>query len=130
MVKALEQEQESYRSRLFHFKGMYENAGRHAKSLSVESAGAFDYDDDDDDIDPAAADNGHDNHHHPNHPRGAAASRSVGAKPLSQDAVAERPKIGSAFVIGEKGPRSRFTKEETSSRDNNNNNAKETHNSG
>ncbi|XP_021892863.1 rop guanine nucleotide exchange factor 12 isoform X2 [Carica papaya] len=38
MVRALEQEQESYRSRLFHFKGMHENASRHAKSLSVESA--------------------------------------------------------------------------------------------
>ncbi|XP_022777169.1 rop guanine nucleotide exchange factor 12-like [Durio zibethinus] len=38
MVRALEQEQESYRSRLFHFRGMHENTGRHAKSLSIESA--------------------------------------------------------------------------------------------
>ncbi|XP_022720985.1 rop guanine nucleotide exchange factor 12-like isoform X2 [Durio zibethinus] len=38
MVRALEQEQESYISRLFHFRGMNENTGRHAKSLSIESA--------------------------------------------------------------------------------------------
>ncbi|KAJ0006970.1 hypothetical protein Pint_29742 [Pistacia integerrima] len=38
MVRALEQEQESYRSRLFHFKGLHDNASRHAKSLSIESA--------------------------------------------------------------------------------------------
>lgn len=37
MVRALEQEQENYRSRLFHFKGLHDT-GRHAKSLSVESA--------------------------------------------------------------------------------------------
>lgn len=44
MVRALEQEQENYRSRLYHFKGMQENAGgggRHAKSLSVENGGMF-----------------------------------------------------------------------------------------
>ncbi|OMO54064.1 Plant specific Rop nucleotide exchanger, PRONE [Corchorus capsularis] len=42
MVRAIEQEQESYRSRLFNFRGMRgggdNNNGRHAKSLSVESA--------------------------------------------------------------------------------------------
>ncbi|KAK6264075.1 hypothetical protein SCA6_019509 [Theobroma cacao] len=38
MVRALEQEQENYRSRLFHFRDMNENTGRHAKSLSIESA--------------------------------------------------------------------------------------------
>ncbi|KAK7255395.1 hypothetical protein RIF29_28804 [Crotalaria pallida] len=38
----LEQEQESYRSKLFHFKGIYENTGRHTKSLSIESASHFD----------------------------------------------------------------------------------------
>ncbi|XVF26765.1 hypothetical protein REPUB_Repub14bG0046700 [Reevesia pubescens] len=38
MVRAIEQEQENYRSRLFHFMGMRENTGRHAKSLSIESA--------------------------------------------------------------------------------------------
>ena len=38
MVRAFEQEQENYRSRLFHFRGMHENTGRHAKSLSIESA--------------------------------------------------------------------------------------------
>lgn len=42
MVRALEQEQESYRSKLFHFKGMFENTGRHTKSLSIESASTLD----------------------------------------------------------------------------------------
>ncbi|KAJ1388774.1 PRONE domain [Sesbania bispinosa] len=42
MVRALEQEQESYRSRLFNFKGMFENTGRHTKSLSIESASKLD----------------------------------------------------------------------------------------
>lgn len=38
MVRAMEQEHEGFRSRFFHFRGTHENAGRHAKSLSVESA--------------------------------------------------------------------------------------------
>ncbi|RDX64397.1 Rop guanine nucleotide exchange factor 12 [Mucuna pruriens] len=42
MVKEVEQEQESYRSRLFNFKGMFENTGRHTKSLSIETANALD----------------------------------------------------------------------------------------
>ncbi|XP_061367535.1 rop guanine nucleotide exchange factor 12-like [Gastrolobium bilobum] len=42
MVRELEQEQESYRSKLFHFKGMFENTGRHTKSLSIESASILD----------------------------------------------------------------------------------------
>lgn len=40
MVRALEQEQESYRSRLFHFRGMHNTPGCHTKSLSVDQAGA------------------------------------------------------------------------------------------
>ncbi|CAL0324121.1 unnamed protein product [Lupinus luteus] len=42
MVRAGEQEQEGYRSKLFNFRGMFENTGRHAKSLSVESASILD----------------------------------------------------------------------------------------
>lgn len=34
----VQQEQESYRPRLFHSKGMHEHSGRHSKSLSIESA--------------------------------------------------------------------------------------------
>ncbi|KAJ9190200.1 hypothetical protein P3X46_001427 [Hevea brasiliensis] len=42
MARALEQEQESLRSRLFHFKGMNENSGgRHVKSLSVDDSCSF-----------------------------------------------------------------------------------------
>ncbi|KAM1017091.1 hypothetical protein ACFX13_047424 [Malus domestica] len=48
MVRALEEEEEEdYKSRLYHFKGMYENTGRHAKSLSIESATALEFQDDD-----------------------------------------------------------------------------------
>lgn len=42
MVRAMEHEQEGFRSRFFHFRGTHENAGRHAKSLSVESANILD----------------------------------------------------------------------------------------
>lgn len=37
MAKVIEQDQQSYKSRLFHFKGMFENTGRHTKSLSIDS---------------------------------------------------------------------------------------------
>ncbi|OIW03812.1 hypothetical protein TanjilG_30088 [Lupinus angustifolius] len=42
MVRAGEQEQEGNRSKLFNFRGMFENTGRHTKSLSVESANTLD----------------------------------------------------------------------------------------
>jgi len=39
MVRAGEQEQEGYRSKLFNFRGMFDsNAGKHTKSLSVDAA--------------------------------------------------------------------------------------------
>ncbi|XP_009338043.2 rop guanine nucleotide exchange factor 12-like [Pyrus x bretschneideri] len=47
MVRALEEEEEDYKSRLYHFKGMHENAGRHTKSLSIESATVLEFQDDD-----------------------------------------------------------------------------------
>ncbi|KAK2654811.1 hypothetical protein Ddye_014667 [Dipteronia dyeriana] len=53
MVRAVEQEQETYRSRLFNFRGMNEGtatAGRHAKSLSVESASKLEDASSDDDL--------------------------------------------------------------------------------
>ncbi|KAI4324748.1 hypothetical protein MLD38_030205 [Melastoma candidum] len=40
MARALEQEEESYRSRLSHFSGMRENNARHVKSLSVDQGAA------------------------------------------------------------------------------------------
>ncbi|KAL9660630.1 hypothetical protein QQ045_025447 [Rhodiola kirilowii] len=43
MVRAIEQEQENYKSRLFHFKGMHENAGgRETKSMVIETSFAQD----------------------------------------------------------------------------------------
>ena len=39
MVRALEQEQANYRSRLYHFKGMNDTLGyRHLKSQSVDDS--------------------------------------------------------------------------------------------
>ncbi|GMN37207.1 hypothetical protein TIFTF001_006640 [Ficus carica] len=85
MVRALEQEQENYRSRVFHFKGMYDNAGgRHTTSRSVESATAFDADQ------PSEA---------------VVTSRSLhGGKPsLNNNGVAaEKQKIGSPFIPTDK----------------------------
>ncbi|XP_024022513.1 rop guanine nucleotide exchange factor 12 [Morus notabilis] len=92
MVRELEQEQESYRSRLFHFKGMYENAGRHTKSLSVESAGAFDSDQ-----------------------SSPSSEADLVAMSKSQPGQ-EGQKIGSLFIPTDKGPRSRFSKDEAGSR--------------
>ncbi|KAF7814257.1 rop guanine nucleotide exchange factor 12-like isoform X1 [Senna tora] len=42
MVRAVEQEQETYRSKLFNFRGMFEITGRHTKSLSVDGASGLD----------------------------------------------------------------------------------------
>jgi hypothetical protein len=63
MVRALEQEQENYKSKLFHFKGMFDNTGRHSKSLSIESASSLDPTPEDDIV----------------------SSRSQGSKPLHHD---------------------------------------------
>lgn len=61
MVRALEQEKENYKSKLFHFKGMFETTGRHTKSLSIESASTLDPTTEDDPV----------------------SSRSQGSKPLN-----------------------------------------------
>lgn len=45
MVRAIEEEQETLRSRLNHFKGMQENAGRQTRSLIHESSNCNDNDD-------------------------------------------------------------------------------------
>ncbi|CAN8288224.1 unnamed protein product [Cochlearia groenlandica] len=52
VVEAMEQEQESYKSRLFHYKNMNENSGsiRHVKSWSSDCAMTMDDDDDDHDM--------------------------------------------------------------------------------
>lgn len=91
MVRALEQEQENYRSRLFHFKGMYENASRHTKSLSIESASALGCSDDD-----------------------AMSARSHGAKPLSDP---DKQQIGSALHRNDKGPKTRLRQEEMAAKE-------------
>ncbi|KAL5072684.1 hypothetical protein RYX36_011668 [Vicia faba] len=70
MVRAIEQEQETYKSKLFHFKGMFENTGRHTKSLSIESASTLDPISDDDPV----------------------SSRSQGSKPLQQDPLPNKSK--------------------------------------
>ncbi|CAK8535798.1 unnamed protein product [Lathyrus sativus] len=68
MVRAGEQDQESYRSKLFSFRGMFEgNAGRHTKSLSVDTATTLDFQQPIED--------------------GSASSRSQGSKPLDSDKI-------------------------------------------
>ncbi|EEF46446.1 rop guanine nucleotide exchange factor 12 [Ricinus communis] len=91
MVRALEQEQENLRSRLFHFKGMNENSGgRHAKSLSVdESSNTIDESSMDDKI----------------------TFRSQGSR-HSSDQSLEKQQIGSVLSRNDKGPKSRFSKDE------------------
>lgn len=61
MVRAIEQEQENNKSKIFNFRGMFENSGRHTKSLSIESAST---------LDPTSEDD-------------PASSRSQGSKPLN-----------------------------------------------
>ncbi|KAL2338068.1 hypothetical protein Fmac_012514 [Flemingia macrophylla] len=74
MVKAMEQEHESYRSKLFNFKGIFESAGRHTKSLSVETAST---------LDPSP----------PPEEEIPVSSRSAGSKPLNDLDKAPKPKI-------------------------------------
>lgn len=64
MVRAGEQEQQSYRTKLFNFRGMFESTGRHTKSLSIESASTLD-------PTPSPTEDG------------AASSKSQGSKPLN-----------------------------------------------
>lgn len=82
MVKAMEQEQEGGRSKLFNFKGIFDT-GRHAKSLSAESATT---------LDPAAA--------------AAAASeedpvssKSQGSKPQNDQDKAPKPRVNKEEII-------------------------------
>ncbi|KAJ7951761.1 Rop guanine nucleotide exchange factor like [Quillaja saponaria] len=91
MVRAIDQEQESYRSKLFHFKGMFDNTGRHAKSFSVESASAL-YVSENDKL----------------------LSRSQGSNPLNESQ--EKKKIGCP-LDREKGPKSRLSKDEMAARE-------------
>ena len=67
MVRAGEQDQECNRPKLFNFRGMFDNNGRHAKSLSVDTATVIDQN-------KLAED-------------GAASSRSQGSKPLDTDKI-------------------------------------------
>lgn len=60
MVLAGEQEQEGHKTKLFTFRGIFEGAGRHTKSLSVDTATELDPIED-----------------------GAASSRSQGSRPLT-----------------------------------------------
>ncbi|KAJ7963011.1 Rop guanine nucleotide exchange factor like [Quillaja saponaria] len=88
MVRATEQEQETYMSKLFNFRGMFENTGRHAKSLSVDSGSTLDSSQDDKSIKQGSI-SLHDN---------------------------EKQQTGSP-LDREKGPNSRLSKEEVAARE-------------
>lgn len=91
MVRALEQEQESYRSRLFHFKGMFDNGdGRNANSMILDNSSSNE---------EGSMD-------------GKLMFRSQGAR-TSNDQV-EKLQIGSVHSRNDQAPRSRFSKDEAS----------------
>ncbi|KAF8027567.1 hypothetical protein BT93_E0469 [Corymbia citriodora subsp. variegata] len=90
MVRALNQEQEDYRSRLYHFQDMRDNAGRHVKTLSADQSmgiGGLSGDD-------------------------ATMSRSHGAKPQGENMM-EQQQIGwSLHRSTTKAPKSRLAHDE------------------
>ncbi|KAI7985436.1 Rop guanine nucleotide exchange factor 12 [Camellia lanceoleosa] len=88
MVRALEEEQEQLRSRLFHFKGMHENAGRQAHSMIIDGSGALSPVND-----------------------GLITSRSQASKPLNNEPV-EKQRIGFILHRNDKGLKSRFQNDE------------------
>ncbi|KAL6140883.1 hypothetical protein ACLB2K_059175 [Fragaria x ananassa] len=47
MVRAIEDNPENHKTRLYHLREMHETAGRHTKSLSLEASRALEYQDDD-----------------------------------------------------------------------------------
>lgn len=90
MVRALEQEQEDYRSRLFHFQGMHDNAGHHVKSLSAEQSMC---------VEELSGDD-------------ATMPRSYGAKPQNEKPM-EQQQIGwSLHKSTAKAPKSRLARDE------------------
>jgi len=89
MVRAIEEEKEDYKSKLFHFKGMYDtNAGRHSKSMSFDCG----------DTEEPTDDN-------------SIAARSHLSGPI-YDRPLERQQIGSTLKRKEKGPKLRLNKDE------------------
>lgn len=90
MVRALEQEQEDYRSRLFHFQGMHDNVGHHVKSLSAEQSMC---------VEELSGDD-------------ATMPRSYGGKPQNEKPM-EQQQIGwSLHKSTAKGPKSRLARDE------------------
>ena len=89
MVRAMEEEKEDYKSKLFHFKGMYDtSAGRHSKSMSFDCG----------DTEEPTDDN-------------SIAARSHLSGPI-YDRPLERQQIGSTLKRKEKGPKLRLNKDE------------------
>jgi hypothetical protein len=94
MVRALREEQEEdYRSRLYHFKGMNENAGgQHVKSLSADDSSSFEeYSSMEDRMTCR-------NHQAP--------------RRLNDQASDHKQKVGTSPYRNDKGPRSRIGKDE------------------
>ncbi|KAF5739152.1 hypothetical protein HS088_TW12G00352 [Tripterygium wilfordii] len=91
MVRDLEQEQENYRSRLYHFKGMQENAGggggRHVKSLSMDVV-----------LEESSSDD-------------RVSFRSQGSR-TSNDQPPLKQQAGYALNRNDKGPKSRLSKDD------------------
>ncbi|XP_050233747.1 rop guanine nucleotide exchange factor 12 [Mercurialis annua] len=94
MVRALEQEQENYRSRLFRFKEMSETSGgrSHSKSHSVDDNSV---DDESSSMDDKVT------------------FRSQGSR-IPSDPSSEKHQIGSVLHRNDKGPKSRLSRDEAS----------------
>ncbi|KAA0050788.1 rop guanine nucleotide exchange factor 12-like isoform X1 [Cucumis melo var. makuwa] len=87
MVREMEQDEENYRSKLFHFKAMQENnnATKHSKSLSMESASVL-FSSDNNDL---------------------FSNRSQGSTPIS-DNIAEKPPMSRQ----DKGPKAKLSRDD------------------
>ncbi|XP_065868327.1 rop guanine nucleotide exchange factor 12 [Euphorbia lathyris] len=94
MVKALEQEQENYKSRLYHFKGMHENSG----GSQQQQSRSFSSGDNNISSEEFIEDD-------------KLVSRSQGSR-SSSDISAEKQQIGSVITRNDKDPKSRMTKPE------------------
>ncbi|KAJ1433969.1 PRONE domain [Sesbania bispinosa] len=88
MVRAMEQDQDTFRSKLFNFRGMFESTGRHTKSLSVDTASTLEPIED-----------------------GAASSRSQGSKPLIDSDKVPKARVISKEEIAAKEAKEKLLQE-------------------
>ncbi|KAJ9692359.1 hypothetical protein PVL29_011422 [Vitis rotundifolia] len=94
MVRVLDQDQEPYKSKLVHFKGMYENGGRHTQRSTAESSSGAESPPDDRMISRSKALGAH----RSGHDRAGAGSHSKDNRPSDIELMKER---FSKLLLGE-----------------------------